>query len=85
MVFQEVLEWLERERRLPPTPAETMPPPGPDRMTEAIRRALPELVKLERNRERSLAARNRALRALARSRWIRSIPHNEPNFVQENQ
>ena len=51
-----------------PFPSETMPPPGPDRLTEAIRRALPELAKLDRYEARASARRNRAFRKLARSR-----------------
>ncbi|MCK1436206.1 MULTISPECIES: hypothetical protein [unclassified Bradyrhizobium] len=47
-------------------PSETMPPPGRDRCTEAIRRALPELAKLDRYESRALARRDRAFRALLR-------------------
>jgi hypothetical protein len=41
-----------------------MPPPGPERLAEAIRRALSELVKLDRYEVRAVARRNRAFRAL---------------------
>lgn len=47
-------------------PSKTMPPPGPERYTEAIRRAPPELARLDRYEARALARRNRALRALLR-------------------
>jgi hypothetical protein len=72
----EVMAWLNawmtavsagESPPLMPFPSETMPPPGPDRVTEAIRRALPELAKLERYEARAVARRNRAFRKLARS------------------
>ncbi|UWU66928.1 hypothetical protein [Bradyrhizobium sp. NC92] len=49
---------------IPPDPAETMPADAQDRVAEAIRRALPELAKLERYESRAIGRRNRALRAL---------------------
>jgi len=42
----------------------TMPPEGPERLTEALRRALSQLAKLDRYEERAVARRNRAFRAL---------------------
>lgn len=57
----------ETQRRLP---EDTMPPAGPERLTEAIRRALPELARLARYEGRALAARNRAFRALVRAHKI---------------
>ena len=66
----EVMAWIRSGGSTPltPLPSETMPPPGPDRLTEAIRRALPELAKLDRYEARASARRNRAFRKLARSR-----------------
>ncbi|MBR0704314.1 hypothetical protein JQ599_30710 [Bradyrhizobium diazoefficiens] len=49
---------------IPPDPAETMPVDPAERMAEAIRRALPELAKLERYESRAIGRRNRALRTM---------------------
>lgn len=49
---------------IPPDPAETMPADAQERVAEAIRRALPELAKLERYESRAIGRRNRALRAM---------------------
>jgi len=38
-----------------------MPPPGPERLAEAIRRALPETAKLERYEVRAITCRDRAI------------------------
>lgn len=48
--------------------ADPMPPEGPDRTAEAVRRALPELLKLDRYERRAAARRDRAVRQLCRSR-----------------
>ncbi|MBR1156886.1 hypothetical protein [Bradyrhizobium sp. JYMT SZCCT0428] len=45
-------------------PSSTMPPPGPGRLAEAIRRALPETAKLARYGARAIARRDRAIRAI---------------------
>jgi hypothetical protein len=45
-------------------PASTMPPRGPDRLAEAIRRALPETAKLARYETRAIARRDRGMRAI---------------------
>jgi hypothetical protein len=44
--------------------ATTMPSAEPERLTEAVRRALPELVKLDRYERRAAAARERSIRAI---------------------
>ncbi|MEY9127636.1 hypothetical protein [Bradyrhizobium yuanmingense] len=49
---------------IPADPAKTMPADAQERVVEAIRRALPELAKLERYEFRAIGRRNRALRAL---------------------
>ncbi|MGY3367651.1 hypothetical protein ACVWZL_004776 [Bradyrhizobium sp. GM2.4] len=53
---------------IPPHPAETMPADAAERVAAAIRRALPELVKLERYESRAIGRRNSALRALLKLR-----------------
>jgi hypothetical protein len=45
-------------------PAEPMPAQEPERTAEAMRRALPELLKLDRYEQRACARRDRAVRAL---------------------
>jgi len=47
---------------------EPMPDEGPDRTAEAIRRALPQLLKIDRYERRAAARRDRAVRQLCRSR-----------------
>ena len=46
--------------------AATMPSPEPDRSAEAIRRALPDLLKLNRYERRASARRDRAIRTIAK-------------------
>jgi hypothetical protein len=46
-------------------PAATMPQQEPYRSSEAIRRLLPELIKLDRYERRAVSRRDRAIRALA--------------------
>ncbi|MET3837981.1 hypothetical protein [Bradyrhizobium sp. OAE829] len=53
-------------------PSSTMPPFGPARLAEAIRRALPETAKLARYETRALARRDRAIRAIVRHSKKRS-------------
>jgi hypothetical protein len=72
-----IIRWLKaRERYLPvPKPIDhsaTMPSQEPDRSAEAIRRALPELLKLDRYERRASARRDRAIRDIAGGR-IKSI------------
>jgi hypothetical protein len=45
-------------------PSTTMPPAGPKRLAEAIRRALPETAMLQRYEARAIACRDRAIREL---------------------
>jgi hypothetical protein len=68
-----------------PSPCVTMPAQEPYRMAEAIRRVLPELLKLDRYERSACARRDRALRELigkrvqcAQSR-VADV-QNEPNF-----
>jgi hypothetical protein len=60
--------WNRGEFKLPkPVDAlETMPSADADRLAEAVRRALPELIKLDRYERRAAALRDRGLRALKR-------------------
>jgi hypothetical protein len=71
-----IIRWLrayERGIDLPPSFAmagvpPAMPPEGPERSTEAIRRALPELLKLDRYERRAAARRDRAVRDICEAR-----------------
>lgn len=45
-------------------PAATMPPDEPDRSSEAVRRLLPELIKLDRYERRAVSRRDRAIRQI---------------------
>jgi hypothetical protein len=63
--------------RAPPIPPEpidplaTMPRQEPERTAEAVRRTLPELVKLNRYESRAVARRDRAIREIAKIRSSR--------------
>jgi hypothetical protein len=62
-----LLKALERDgvaRSEPIDRPASMPSAEPDRLAEAIRRALPELVKLDRYERRAAARRDRAAQAL---------------------
>ena len=62
--FQNV---FDRRRAMDPIPVEaaaTMPSAEPERLAEAVRRALPELLKLDRYERRAAAARERSLRTI---------------------
>jgi hypothetical protein len=62
-----LLKALERDRVArsePIDPPASMPSAEPDRLAEAIRRSLPELVKLDRYERRAAARRDRAAQAL---------------------
>jgi hypothetical protein len=52
-------------------PSTDMPTSEPGRMAEAVRRALPELGKLDRYETRAAARRDRAIREIIRRRLIR--------------
>jgi hypothetical protein len=52
----------------PPDPSESMPEDEPGRTIEAVRRALPELEKLERYEKRATARRDRAIREIVKSK-----------------
>ena len=60
--------WDRGEFKLPkPVDAlETMPSAEADRLAEAVRRALPELIRLDRYERRAAALRDYGLRALKR-------------------
>jgi hypothetical protein len=64
----QLLNSIERNRAsIVPEPIEsatTLPALDPDRMAEAVRRALPELIKLDRYERRFCAARDRAVLSL---------------------
>ena len=49
---------------LPVKPAPIMPEAEPERLAEAVRRALPELLKLDRYERRAAAARDRSVKAI---------------------
>jgi hypothetical protein len=51
-----------------PVGISTMPLQEPERTAEAVRRALPELIKLDRYESRAAARRDKAFREIARSR-----------------
>jgi hypothetical protein len=58
------------------------PPQEPDRSAEALRRALPELLKLDRYERRALSRRDRAVQRFINLR-LRDKPkfwQNEPNI-----
>ena len=55
----------------PVDPLATMPVEEPGRTTEAIRRALPQLLKLDRYESRAAARRDRAIREIAKRRKSR--------------
>jgi hypothetical protein len=64
-----LLKALERDRVARSEPIDcsaSTPPAEPDRLAEAIRRVLPELVKLERYERRAAARRDRAVQVLGR-------------------
>jgi hypothetical protein len=49
-------------------PLATMPTEEPERTAEAIRRALPELAKLDRYESRAVARRDHAIRQIVKKR-----------------
>lgn len=59
----------------PADPLATLPPNDPLRTAEALRRALPELIKLDRYEARAIGRRNRAMRQI-----IKSSIYTEYNF-----
>jgi|tagenome__1003787_1003787.scaffolds.fasta_scaffold20937909_3 hypothetical protein len=59
-----------------------MPSEEPDRTAEAVRRALPELLKLDRYERRAAARRDRAVRQLFRARREEgSFGKTKPNYL----
>jgi hypothetical protein len=54
---------LSSQKKVFYDPVDTMPP-GPDRLAEAIRRAMPELTWLARYEDRAMARRDRAIREI---------------------
>jgi len=65
-----IIRWLKAYERYLPVPkpidhSATMPSQEPDRSAEAMRRALPELLKLDRYERRASAMRDRAVYDLA--------------------
>jgi hypothetical protein len=65
-------DWIHGNRRVkPPTPiftdpSATMPSLEPQRCAEAVRRILPDLIKLDRYESRAAARRDRAIREITR-------------------
>ena len=55
----------------PVDPLATMPTQEPGRTAEAIRRALPELLKLDRYESRAAARRDRAICEITKRRFIK--------------
>jgi len=49
-------------------PSATMPTEEPERTAEAVRRALPDLAKLDRYESRAVARRDRAIRQIVKNR-----------------
>jgi hypothetical protein len=94
-----VLDALDRGKKDPPQPDEaaTMPSDATtmlsgesERTAEAVRRALPELVKLDRYERHAIHLRDRSLRAILESKNCSLQPkivvaalilQNEPNFL----
>ena len=67
--LKRLLNALDRGRAIAPAPvksAATVPYAAPDRLAEAVRRALPELLKLDRYKQRAAAVRERSIRAYHR-------------------
>jgi hypothetical protein len=60
--------WKGRPKLAIEDPLATMPTQEPERSAEAIRRALPELIKLNRYESRAVARRDRAVRQLSKRR-----------------
>jgi hypothetical protein len=73
-------------------PLATMPTQVPERTAEAVRRTLPELVKLDRYESRAVSRRDRAIREIVRRRSIRDrrsgndeAPNTEDQLAQASQ
>ena len=58
--------FLDGKAGLMKLPSQTMPPLGPDRLAEAIRRAMPQLSRLARYQARAIGSRDRAIREIVR-------------------
>jgi hypothetical protein len=59
-------------------PVATLPTAEPERTAEAVRRALPELVKLNRYESRAVSQRNRAIRQIVKTRSRRDRGSGNP-------
>ena len=65
LTFESPTSPADRKSNVESATTEAAPPPiEPERMAEAVRRALPDLVKLDRYEARAIARRVRAIRAL---------------------
>jgi hypothetical protein len=63
---------MPEERHLPSGPQKSVrPAQEPERTVEAVRRALPELLKLDRYETRVVSRRDRAIREIAKIRSSR--------------
>ena len=58
-------------------PSATMPTEEPERTAEAVRRALPELAKLDRYESRAVARRDRAIRQIVKKDRIATIDYDK--------
>jgi hypothetical protein len=64
--------------------APPMPQGEPQRTAEAVRRVLPDLVRLNRYEQRAAARRDRAVRRLAQSEGRRTLEASGIEFIDEN-
>ena len=64
VIQKSFLAFIDGKAGLMTLPFQTMPPEGPERLTEAIRRALSQLARLDRYETGAVARRNRAFRTL---------------------
>jgi len=83
---REIFSWINSggKTQQPRLPSHTMPPPGRERMAEAIRRALPQLTKLERYEARAAAHRDRAFRELVRYHRKVNVCRTKPIYAAES-
>ena len=64
--MKQILNALDQSRAIVPIPVEaaTRPSAEPERLAEAVRRALPELLKLDRYERRAVVLRDRSIRLI---------------------